>query len=255
MTLPRVLSRIAAVGWINSVRSVVRLRHSACVSRDGRSHNSWNGSGLSATPNSVAILLHIALTWGASAQTSVDFRGQQVRGVSLGELDLDEVAIRNLALQDCVVGRLVVGSLAAGSSISASATHFQEISGVGSMAGLPRNIALDAASDVERFESLATTASIVALNLDPRTKALLTALNKLYRQRGAGRVIGAFRRGVPDDVRGHVDAVLDLLVREGFAHRQKDVYHPIRKNTGRAHRILDNPRASQDPIMTEVLRT
>ena len=199
-------------------------------------------------------LLHVAIAWAISDQKPLECRGQELRGVHLGELDLDEVVIRDLVIRDCIVDRLVVGSLAPDSSISASGTHFGEISGVGSRAGLPSNISLDSACGVDHFESLATTASIVALDIDPRTKAFLTALKKLYRQRGAGRVIGAFRRGVPDDVRGHVDAVLDILVREGFAHRQKDVYHPIRKNTGRAHRILDNPRASQDPIMSEVLQ-
>ena len=123
---------------------------------------------------------------------------------------------------------------------------------MGSRQHLPPSISLVGKVDIEKFETLHTTNAIVNLKTDAQTKALLSTLKKLFRQRGAGRVVGAFHRGIPADVNKFIDPVLRILENEGFAWKLKDVYHPVRKETGRANHILDNPYSSSDSLLGKV---
>ena len=92
----------------------------------------------------------------------------------------------------------------------------------------------------------------MSLAVDPEMKALLTILKKLYRQRGSGRAISAFYRGVGPDVRAKMDAVLDLMLHEGFATRERNIYRPVQAQRVRANEILDNPNLTRDELVTRL---
>lgn len=196
-----------------------------------------------------ADLLHIAFAWATEVGTPLDMRGIELSGVHLGCVDLEELAVKGLRLSDAIIDQLLVGALANESDLAISNSQISEVAGVGSREHFPPTLQLVGRVDVDRYDTLRTTNAIVSLRVDDRVKALLSALKKLFRQRGAGRVVGAFHRGLPPQVEQHVDAVLQLLTQAGFAWRLKDTYHPVRKETRRAHEMLDNPTASADPVI------
>ena len=110
----------------------------------------------------------------------------------------------------------------------------------------------------DTFENPAqTTNAILALGLPMGTKVLLTALKKLYAQRGSGRKESAFFRGL--DARGKelVPRILALLRKQGFAvkskHGDQDIWLPTKPSEfrRRALAILAAPTNSVDPLIIE----
>jgi hypothetical protein len=199
-----------------------------------------------------ADLLQVALTWAAEDDITLELRGVGLEGMHIGAIDLDEVAVRDITLSGCIVDSLEVGVFAAESRLTLSDCAIARVTGVASPDRLPAGVAFVGQVEVQEFDSLQTTGAIIRLDVEDSVKALLSALRRLFRQRGAGRVSGAFSRGVPPGVRKHVEPVLRLLVQEGIAWRQKDVYHPVWSQAGRANAMLDAPGTSQDPLLTRV---
>lgn len=73
-------------------------------------------------------------------------------------------------------------------------------------------------TSIEQFEyEPLTNNSILGLDLATPVKIGLTALRKLYLQRGSGRQENAFYRGIDQDFRKIVDRVLNALVSGGYA--------------------------------------
>lgn len=200
-----------------------------------------------------ADLLHVGLVWASEESGVLDLRGVELEGVRVPTIDLDDLVVRGLVVRDSIVDRLIIGSGATEARMSIVNSHVTVVVGVGNAQSIPNGIETDESVDFGSFDVLLTTDAIVQLDVDARVRALLTALKKLFRQRGAGRVVGAFRRGLPQDVASFIDPVLAVLVSEGFAWKLKDVYHPVRTNARRAHRILDSPRSSGDTIVDKVL--
>jgi hypothetical protein len=199
-----------------------------------------------------ADLLQIALTWAAEDGVTLELHGVGFTGVHVGTVDLDEVAVCDVTFADCVVDSLEVGAFAAASRVTILDCVIGRIVGVASADRLPPGVALAGAVEVQEYETLQTTDAIVRLDVEDSIKALFSALRRLFRQRGAGRVAGAFARGVPPEVRKYVEPVLHLLVREGIAWQQKDVYHPVWSQARRANAMLDSPGASEDPLIARV---
>lgn len=200
-----------------------------------------------------ADLLQVAMTWSIEDGLALDLRGIELEGIHIASLDLDELAVSGLSIRDSLLDRLVVGTYARDAQISIANSHVTMVVGAGSREHLPSSLELSGKVEIDKFDALQTTEAIVRLDVDSRLKALLAALKKLYRQRGGGRVAGAFRRGLPADVEQHIGGVLKLLVAEGFAWRLKDVFHPVRQISNRAHQLLDNPHATSDPLVAKVL--
>jgi hypothetical protein len=84
-------------------------------------------------------------------------------------------------------------------------------------------------------------------------KALITILRKLYLQAGAGRQIGALKRGISH--KGVLESIADIiriLESESIIAVTSDAIHPIRRQTQRVHQILNAPNLSTDPIVEKV---
>lgn len=199
-------------------------------------------------------LVQIALDWASEEGAPLDVGSLELTGARLRRLDLDEHPVQGLRLKDCIVDEVVIGRFASASSLDLSATVVRVMGGIAARAAVPAGITLHEDVEVEKFEQMATTDSLIALELDSRTRALLTVLKKLFRQRGAGRVIGAFHRGVPHDVDLHVEGVIRLLESEGMVWRHRDVCHPVRREARRANAILDAPFTCEDHLLEQARR-
>ncbi|GJM27298.1 MAG: hypothetical protein DHS20C16_37130 [Phycisphaerae bacterium] len=109
---------------------------------------------------------------------------------------------------------------------------------------------------VENFASSSeANAQIRSLPLPIGRRVAVTALRKLFLQRGAGRKQSAFVRGLSDEERLCVSSVLDLIRKHGFASLTKrsgdTVWHPSRSHRARARDCVSRPSQSDDPLLVE----
>ncbi|MBX3385634.1 MAG: NACHT domain-containing protein [Phycisphaeraceae bacterium] len=100
-----------------------------------------------------------------------------------------------------------------------------------------------------------TNASILELKIPLGQRVLITALRKLFVQRGSARKVGAFYRGMDVGARELVDDVIVLLVKYEFASHTKQggqvLLVPNRNMSGIAQRIVGNPGNPCHPIVDE----
>ena len=114
---------------------------------------------------------------------------------------------------------------------------------------MPSNIFGDGCK-VDHYDNVATTTAVLQSHLDPGVKALVTILRKLYKQKGAGRKLGAFSRGITQrDVSSKINNALNLLEKNGFLSIFNQVVHPVRKQQARVEAILRAPAISKDDIV------
>lgn len=160
----------------------------------------------------------------------------------------------SIEFQDSVVGRL---EIAPGTNTDCIPRfvrcHFGVIEGPAGSRDLPSDRFPDAT--VDSFEDSAqTTNAILSLELPRGTKAVLTILKKLYRQRGTGRRENALYRGLDVATQQLVPQALALLRREELIVRSglgEQIWLPTRSSEARrrALGILAAPTTSSDPLL------
>jgi hypothetical protein len=185
------------------------------------------------------------------AMAALDFRGLVVRGASFGTMNLEDVTVLGLELRECTIGHLLLGPSAGSGSVKFLGCSFGKISGVASQEGLPSWFS---ECDVSEYDNVSTNSAVMRSSIDPRVKALLSLLRKLYKQAGAGRKIGALTRGVTDQAAGkHIASVINLLQSHGLVAIYDKVVHPVRRQASRVEAILAAPGLSQDPVVLDCL--
>lgn len=199
----------------------------------------------------VAVAIRMAAEQDANA---LDFRSVTIDGASLGKLPLDEIAIQGLSLRNCIIREIAFGSDQGSQQVSITGSLIAKVSGVANRAGIPKNsIAPDC--EIDEFDDMGTNNAVLRLSIDPRLKALITILRKLYKQRGAGRKFAAFKRGITSaDVLQHIEPVLGVLSSHQFISVFNSVVHPVRRQASRVEQILAAPTLSTDEIVIEVMK-
>lgn len=182
----------------------------------------------------------------------IDFRGLSVNGGTLGRLPLDELRINRLSLANSIVHELAFGSVDGAEGVRFANCLISKVCGVTARAGLPAGF-VDDDTEIEAYDSLGTNNAVLKSDLPPNLKALVTVLRKLYWQPGAGRKLGAFKRGITKpDVASLIEPVLDLLQQHRFVTVFNSVVHPIRKQSPRVDKILMAPNLSDDELVKAV---
>lgn len=194
----------------------------------------------------------IALALSKEEDYSLDCRGIILESASFGKIDLEEYNIKNLTFSSCIISEIVLGEDTLSSNIQFLNCNIGKVHGVASKAGLPKSIFTDSC-EIDEYDDMGTNNAVLKLDIEPKLKALLTILRKLYRQAGAGRKVSALSRGITcKDVASHIPSVLNALERLEFVHIFNNVVHPVRKKTDRVDRILNAPTLSSDPLINEV---
>lgn len=184
---------------------------------------------------------------------SLDCRGLLVEGAVLGKVDLEALQVMNVELRACVIEEVVLGKGYEVWGIRFSDCIISRISGAADESALPDKV-FDSKCEIESFDHMGTNNAVLAANIAPQLKALVTVLRKLYKQAGAGRKITALSRGIgQQDVLGCIDPVLAVLQREGIVSVFNKVVHPVRRCSSRVDRILSAPNLSDDPVVKAVL--
>jgi hypothetical protein len=199
----------------------------------------------------VALAIRMAAEQEANA---LDFRSVTIDGASFGKLPLDEITVQGLSLRNCIIREVAFGSDQGSRQVSITGSLIAKVSGVANYAGIPRNsIAPDC--DIDEFDNMGTNNAVLRLSIDPRLKALITILRKLYKQRGAGRKLAAFKRGITSaDVLQHIEPVLGVLGSHQFISVFNSVVHAVRRQAYRVEQILAAPTLSTDEIVIEVMK-
>lgn len=181
-----------------------------------------------------------------------------IKDVLIPELFFEDLRsdLNGIHFQDCIIGTSELPpDINTGFLPTFTRCHFGVIEGRTGIADMPDKF-IECTYDM--FENPAqTTNAILSLGLPMGTKILLTALKKLYAQRGSGRKESAFFRGL--DARGKelVPKILALLRKYGFAakskHGDNDIWLPTKPSEfrRRALSILAAPNVSVDPVVIE----
>lgn len=204
-------------------------------------------------PQKIADCVMVALHMASSReQESVDFRGLDVDGGSVGVINMEEIEIHGLNIRNSVVREVVLPVGGANNSLVFSNCSITKVAGVTNEGALPRQIF--SGCDVQEFDDMSTNNAVMKLSIAPQLKALITVLRKLYKQAGAGRKVTALSRGVTNtDVVRYVVPVLQMLEAHGFVTVFNKVVHPVRKQAGRVEKILSAPTISNDAMVQEAL--
>lgn len=110
---------------------------------------------------------------------------------------------------------------------------------------------------VENFESVTTVSAIKNVKLDPNHRVLVTILKKTYLQKGNGRQEEALVRGLGQiDRKGKLDAILNLLLRQGFLEvipgDHGRIFIPVAKKRRQVAAILAALNLSTDELWRAV---
>jgi len=183
----------------------------------------------------------------------LDCRGLLLDGVLLGTLDLEDLQIDGLSIESSLIDEVVLGARGHKTGVQIRQCNIHRITGASSAAALPAGNFQRC--EIEAFEDLSTNAAVIASDLPPAIKALVTILRKLYLQPGAGRMISAFKRGVPTGpILAAVDPILHILKSEGVINVFNEIAHPVRRQHQRIMKILDLTHQSKDSIVERVSR-
>jgi hypothetical protein len=182
----------------------------------------------------------------------LDCRGTALDEAVLGDVDLEEIQINGITVTNCAIHEVSLGSRGAASTIRFRDCLIRTVRGVAAASGLPPGM-FDSC-DIDKFDDVSTNAAVLRSAQSAPMKALLTILRKLYVQAGGGRRVAALKRGIPQqDVLENVDDVLQILASEGLVSITSDIAHPVRRQSARVWRILDQMSVSNDPIVLRVL--
>lgn len=207
------------------------------------------------SPQTIADCVAVAIRMAIEQEVeTIEFRSITIDGANCGKIPLDDIAIYGLAMRNCIIREVAFGQDAGFGDVSFSNCLISKVSGVSSWDGVPKSSIADDCQ-VDAFDNMGTNNAILRMSIDPRLKALITILRKLYKQRGAGRKLGAFKRGITSsDVLQYIDSVLDILRSHEFVSIYNAVVHPVRRQAQRVERILAAPALSSDEIVLEALK-
>lgn len=200
----------------------------------------------------IADCVSVAIRMASDQEVSkLDFRSTTIEGSSFGRIPLDEVGIYGLDVRNCTVREVCYGDDLGAGQVSFSNCLIAKVSGVSDWQGIPHG-SIGTDCEVDTFDNMGTSSAVLRLSIDPRLKALITILRKLYKQSGAGRKLGAFKRGITSpEVLQYIDPVLEVLKRHRFISVFNSVVHPVRNQASRVEQILAAPTISNDAIIAE----
>ncbi len=192
----------------------------------------------------------IALPGGGGKAPAIGVDGLAITRLAVGQhphVDISDVSVSNCAIEvldlseyeDVLSVPIFQNCL------------FGSVQGLASITSLPQGRFVDC--EFTAFEAPArTTQGILQLSgLTDKQRVALTILKKIYAQTGAGRQEGALYRGLPTNLRAHVDGVLSALGSSNFVlaskHGSVKMYQPVRASSSRVRAILEAPTQSTDP--------
>ncbi|WP_151343465.1 NACHT domain-containing protein [Rhizobium leguminosarum] len=184
---------------------------------------------------------------------AIDFEGIELKGAEFLYLPLDEREFSNFTLRQSYFGELALpAKMNSGARLIDCVTP--KVTGISSPAALPNWIT---DLDAEAFDSVANVAKIRKIGLNPAQEILVTVVRKTFFQKGAGRKEEALLRGLGKVAAKSLSTrILNLMLKEGlltsFKGDEGPVYSPVRSNTARMQKLLDELGSSTDPLWVQV---
>ncbi|MES2640202.1 MAG: hypothetical protein V4850_11985 [Myxococcota bacterium] len=157
----------------------------------------------------------------------------------------ESVDLSMLVVRGAVVEELLLASLLDLSSLP----RFEECS-FGKITGRagPDDLPEERFQDCEASAYVVTaqnTAELMRVDIPLGARVLLTILEKIYLQRGSGRVQGALYRGLDGRGQAYVDPCVELVRKHRYAVQggrgDSAVWHPVRARSGEVQRMLASP--------------
>jgi len=186
-------------------------------------------------------------------QKRTDFEGVKIAGAWISELDFTESDVDHLQIQDSIVEELILPT-APPRNTTVFGCIIGRVSGASSVDGLGSWVK---GNEFSEFDSVRTVTRIKDVGLAPGHEVLVVIIKKTFFQPGSGRKEEALLRGFAAGAFNKVaPKVLNLLetnnILTHFRGVEGRVYKPNRAQAGRMKQMLDELRASDDPLWKEV---
>lgn len=242
---------IAGAKWINALDDLGQRILSQDTSMNDRSRLAFAKRSLENGNKVLASDFVAALT--RSHSDAMDFKGLVLNGGDFRYLTFSERQVENLQILNSYIGELALPAKRA-SNVSINDCVALRVTGVTSPAGLPTWIKK---LEADKFDSVESISRIRRIGLQPSHEILIAIIRKTFFQKGSGRKEEALLRGLGKPAtKSLANRILNLLVREGllttFRGNEGDVYAPVRSQTNRMQELLNQLKASTDPIWTKV---
>ncbi|MGG7598796.1 hypothetical protein ACQ4OD_17385 [Pseudomonas sp. WC1] len=166
------------------------------------------------------------------------------------DLNLAERTIGSLTVRDSLIDNLHVGGESF-TNVSFEGCIIKRVHGIGNIS--QASTWLHESNDIDQFDELTNSSSILHANLKPGQKILLIIIQRLFFQPGSGRKERALFRGLGEF---KSDKIIRALLREMLhddliEEKQGDegaLYIPNRKHSRRMAEIKNSQLSSNDPL-------
>jgi hypothetical protein len=178
-----------------------------------------------------------------------------IEGVIIPYLEFEDASNYNsVQFKECNIQRLTIDPNAVVNNFPMfKECYFELIEGATSEKELPRGRFSDCLYNLFS-EGTATTSSIQRLPVARGRRVCLSIIEKIFLQRGAGRIESALYRGLDPECGRLVNDVIDVLRGEGlitcYQRRGAKIWMPNRKQMVRVQIMLSAPLASKDKALT-----
>ena len=243
-------TKMASAAWINPLGDLGQrvLAKEKSLSETGRLSLITK---ISASGNKVlACDLIASLTRGGEG--TINFNNLSIADSEFIYLTFAEREIKNLHIRECYVGELVFPvKQVTGSSMTDCVA--KRVVGVSSLSGLPNWIAK---LDAQELASVQSVSRIRQIGLKSSHEILTTIVRKTFFQKGAGRKEESLFRGLGNKTaRALTFKILNMLIGENLitTHMGDEglIYSPVRSETGRMQKMLDELTISSDPAWVQ----
>lgn len=204
-------------------------------------------------PKNPTMASDIAASLARLSVGKIDLQGLQINNGTFSELDFRESLIENFSISDSTIEQLILPNYPP-KNVKINTSLVGNVAGAASFSGLPSWVKLEG---VDKFDSVQTVSQIRKAGLSPSLEILVAVLKKTFRQKGAGRKEEALLRGFGSGASGRLASrILSILMREKILDRHKGdegwIYSPIRSETARIDKMLDQLRSSDDQLWKEI---
>jgi len=190
----------------------------------------------------------------AGARTDIDeldCHDALIQEANIDSIDMTDVALTNVTFHACAIGHL--NTLGVPDRVALSACMIDTIEGVAAASGVPAWIINP---DITSYDKVATTASILSLNVALPVRIALTILKKLYAQRGSGRKETALSKGLDAQGKSYVNQVLEVLRADNLTYKlhsgATQIWHAVPRERPRAMALLAAPMTCGDTVVAKL---
>ena len=200
------------------------------------------------------IMTSILVTLAFSSDYPMNFKNVMVSETEFDTLSLSP-SCRNITFSDCYFNELDISDCVSPQISFEKGCLINQIIGIGNSRAIPSWISSDCV--IENYQMSQKASELrESGNITTPQMVLLIILQRIFFQRGSGRVREALFRGFEDSEMRYVAAVVVILIAQGYIKKipcnGSTIYIPVRDKSSRVYEIKNELTRSTDPLWQSV---